>query len=101
MTPFPRGANEMYFLDPLEPLVSIPDEDLETLYSGHRLRELTLDSTKIADEGLLRLLGIDIKAIHHTCGWNLNLIRLDVITASQTHMSGIRILQKSAGDSKS
>lgn len=62
-SPFPRSANEMYFMDPLEPLVSIPDEDLETLYSGHRLRELTLDSTKVADEGLLQLLGIDIEAI--------------------------------------
>ncbi|KAF9371485.1 hypothetical protein CPB97_001933 [Podila verticillata] len=93
-SPFPRSAHDMYFLDPPGPLVSIPDEDVETLYSGHRLQELTLNGTKIADEGLLRLLGIDIEPIHHTTSRNPNLISLDVNTASPTHNSSIRIVQE-------
>ncbi|KAF9316415.1 hypothetical protein BG003_001998 [Podila horticola] len=70
------------------------DEDAKTLCSGHQLQELTLSGTKITDEGLLRLLGIDMKPVLSIVHGNPALIRLDVNSDHLTHKSGSRILQE-------
>ncbi|KAG0355556.1 hypothetical protein BG005_005516 [Podila minutissima] len=85
-----------FHVDPPGPLVPIPDEDVDTLYCGHQLEELTLDGTEIADEGLLRLLGIDIEPVHdhNTIDSSPALIQLVVNSFGPTHKSGARILQE-------
>ncbi|KAG0087642.1 hypothetical protein BGZ92_007134 [Podila epicladia] len=69
-------------------------EDCKTLYSGHQLQDLTLGGTKITDEGLLHLLGIDMAPAHDASRESLALIRLDVNSDRLTHKSGARILQE-------
>ncbi|KAF9325208.1 hypothetical protein BG006_011288 [Podila minutissima] len=74
-----------------EPMV---DEDYNTLYSGHQLQELTLGGTKITDEGLLRLLGIEVEQVYDISRESPALTRLDVNSDRLTHKSGARILQE-------
>ncbi|KAG0033204.1 hypothetical protein BGZ82_006205 [Podila clonocystis] len=95
-SPFPRTTADSYYVDPPGPLVPIPDEDVDTLYSGHQLQELTLGYTKIADEGLLRLLGIDIEPVHgnSTSDRSPALARLDLNSSGPSYKSGGRILQE-------
>lgn len=71
----------------------IPETKMDALFSGHQLQELTLSGTRITDEGLLRLLGIDLEPVHHMESWPA-LVRLGVNSDGLTHKSGARILQE-------
>ncbi|KAF9378319.1 hypothetical protein CPC16_011366 [Podila verticillata] len=82
------------------PLVSaILDTDIAALYVGRRLQKLAFHFVHISDEGVLRLLGIDLvpKAEADTdTGLRPHaLVCLDVDHCySFTHKSGVRILQE-------
>lgn len=79
--------------DPLGPFVPIPDTGLDMLSSGDRLQQLVFNDTKINDECLLRLLGIDMEPAHNANRGPV-LIRLDVNSYGPTHKSGAKILQE-------
>ncbi|KAG0030761.1 hypothetical protein BGZ81_002231, partial [Podila clonocystis] len=80
--------------DPPGPFVPIPATDLDALYSGHQLQELEFNYAFITDEGLLRLLGIDIQPAHNTIHRSPALIQLVINSIGPTHRSGTRILQE-------
>ncbi|KAG0342245.1 hypothetical protein BG005_002761 [Podila minutissima] len=87
--------------DPPGPLVSaILDTDLNALYIGRRLQKLALHSIHISDEGVLRLLGIDMVPKEEAASVILPLrshalVRLVVDRCySITHRSGARIMQE-------
>lgn len=90
----PLNEQDRRPIDRPGPLVPIPDADLDTLYSGHQLKELELDGTVITDEGLLRLLGIDIQPVHNASHRSPALIQLVVNSIGPTYRSGARILQE-------
>ncbi|KAF9330935.1 hypothetical protein BG006_006176 [Podila minutissima] len=93
-SPFPPTPLITYF-DPPSPFVPIPNTDLDTLYSGHQLQELTFFNARITDEGLLHLLGIDLElVVDRTDGRSPALVRLDVGSSGPTYKSGARILQE-------
>ncbi|KAF9378321.1 hypothetical protein CPC16_011368 [Podila verticillata] len=93
-TPLPSSGRVKYF-DIHGPFEPISDEDLDTLNSGHQLQELAFSDTRIADEGLLRLLGIDLEpAFRADRRARPALIHLDVNCDGPTHRSGARILQE-------
>ncbi|KAF9316404.1 hypothetical protein BG003_001987 [Podila horticola] len=88
--------------DPPGPLASpILDTDTAGLYLGRRLQKLVLRSVHISDEGVLRLLGIDMmpkEEEEQAAGTTLRshgLVQLVVDCCdSLTHRSGARILQE-------
>lgn len=84
--------------DPPTPLVSaILDTDIAALYIGRRLQKLAFHFVHISDEGVLRLLGIDLvpKAEADTGLRPHALVYLEVDHCySFTHKSGVRILQE-------
>ncbi|KAF9371486.1 hypothetical protein CPB97_001934 [Podila verticillata] len=93
-SPLPSSGRTKYFDRP-GPFVPISDEDLDTLDSGHQLRELAFREGRISDEGLLRLLGIDLEpAFRVDRRASPDLIHLEVNCDGPTHRSGARILQE-------
>ncbi|KAF9330937.1 hypothetical protein BG006_006178 [Podila minutissima] len=87
--------------DPPGPLVSaILDTDFTALYIGRRLQKLALHSIHISDEGVLRLLGIDMVPKEEATSVTLPLrshalVHLVVDRCySITHRSGARIMQE-------
>lgn len=84
--------------DPPGPLVSaILDTDTTALYIGRRLQKLALRLVHISDEGVLRLLGIDLvpKTEADTGLRPHALMHLEVDRCySFTHKSGVRIMQE-------
>lgn len=80
--------------DPPFPSVPIPDSDLDQIYSGRQLHMLTQENIHITDEGLLRLLGIDLATRRLSNARKSALVHLSINSNGRTHRSGARILQE-------
>ncbi|KAF9392472.1 hypothetical protein CPB97_001115 [Podila verticillata] len=90
----PPNGRKLFEPDSPGPVVPISNSDVDTFYSGNKLQDLTLECVYISDEGLLHLLGIDMKPAHTADHRNSALARLTMNCYGPTYRSGTRILQE-------
>lgn len=90
----PPNGRKLFEPDSPGPLVPISNSDADTFYSGNKLQDLTLECVYISDEGLLHLLGIDMKSTHTAEHRNSALVCFTMNCYGPTYRSGVKILQE-------